>query len=293
MFHEYYELIDRNRDFTAFLFSREIINYFKDKVITGEIEPVLQWLEKKPVRMYPYAFQDDYAKMEVKVETDEEGWKYVVTNGYRMYYPFNWTELHIADYHRYLIMEQTSVCPHCYFTDEFKPVEHSTLIDCGAAEGYIGLMNIDKYDKIYLIECEPQWVEALKRTYKDLWEKVVLIEKYVSDHDDDSHITLNALLRNDDSNIIIKADIEGAETAMLRGLDGAKLKQGTKLAICTYHRQNDEETFRTLFEKNGLNAESSKGYVIPMFGSGYQAPYLRRAIMRVNVDRDLEFKFYE
>jgi hypothetical protein len=52
--------------------------------------------------------------MNVKVETDEEGWKYVVTNGYRMYYPFTWTELHIADHHRELIMEQLVLSSFCF-----------------------------------------------------------------------------------------------------------------------------------------------------------------------------------
>ena len=60
-----------------------------------------------------------------------------------------------------------------------------------------------------MIECEHKWVEALKKTFEH-WKEKVIVEKMLGDTDDETHISIDGLLKDEKVNFI-KMDIEGAE----------------------------------------------------------------------------------
>jgi hypothetical protein len=79
----------------------------------------------------------------------------------------------------------------------------------------------------------------------------------------------------------IKADIEGYETALLKGA-GKTLKKAAnlKMSLCTYHRQNDAEDLRTILEQYDFTTEYSNGYMLFVWDKYLSAPYLRRGMIR-------------
>jgi hypothetical protein len=70
--------------------------------------------------------------------------------------------------------------------------------------------------KIYLFECNPEWLQALQKTFEPWKDKIAIINKYVSDISDGINITLDDCFENETINFV-KADIEGYELKLLDG----------------------------------------------------------------------------
>jgi 16S rRNA A1518/A1519 N6-dimethyltransferase RsmA/KsgA/DIM1 with predicted DNA glycosylase/AP lyase activity len=66
----------------------------------------------------------------------------------------------------------------------------SLVIDCGTAEGIFTLSVIDRASKVYCIECDPLWMEALEMTLQPYRDKVIVLNKFASDSDKDGQITI-------------------------------------------------------------------------------------------------------
>lgn len=86
----------------------------------------------------------------------------------------------------------------------------------------------------------------------------------MSDHDTDTAITLNSLVKEPVN--FIKMDIEGEEVNALKGSDrvfaGSK---NIKCSICSYHRHGDEEEIKKILQGYGLKTSTSKGYMLFLF----------------------------
>jgi hypothetical protein len=52
------------------------------------------------------------------------------------------------------------------------------------------------------------------------------------------------------------------------------------VALCTYHKNNDEEDFTALLKRHGFSVTPSKGYMINYYDKKMTAPYLRRGLIR-------------
>lgn len=58
--------------------------------------------------------------------------------------------------------EQDKNSPHLYESGDYYVREGDVIVDAGACEGNFTLHNIDKVSKVYVIECNEEWLEALK-----------------------------------------------------------------------------------------------------------------------------------
>ena len=109
-------------------------------------------------------------------------------------------------------------------------------------------------------------------------EKVVIVNKYVSNINNNKNVTLDTFF-NGKRIDYIKADIEGMEKKLLEGCkDILKNNMNVKFILCTYHRKNDELEIKKILENNEFKTEYSKGYMIWDIFS--EKPYIRRGIIR-------------
>lgn len=179
--------------------------------------------------------------------------------------------------------EQDLNSPHLYEYGDISVKEGDVIVDAGVCEGNFSLHHIDKASKIYLIECDTEWMEALRYTFLPYKDKVVFCNKFLSDTNSENTINLNTLVTEPVN--FIKMDIEGAETPALIGADKVfKNSNDIRCAICSYHRHEDEKKISALLNGYGLETETSKGYMLFLFDSYVlDNPELRRGIVRGRV----------
>jgi predicted RNA methylase len=264
---------------------KRILNYYSslpaDKV-NDEQREVLKYLENNPVTIFPYSFSHDYSPEKIKVHPDPlNRMRYVVHDGKKLFFRESWSIRRIQRAYADLSREQDNISPHKYLAGDFIAGSEDVIADIGAAEGNFSLSVIEKVRKIYLIEYDPEWIKALEATFSPWKDKTEIINKYVADFDDDKHITLDTLLSTRADITFLKIDVDGNEQKVL---DGAPLflsgNRNMKIAICTYHKSNDEEDFMSLFEKKGFTVKPSRGYMIHYYDKKLSTPFLRRGLIR-------------
>lgn len=179
-----------------------------------------------------------------------------------------------------LWQEQDINSPHLYEENDITVEEGDVLVDAGACEGNFSLHNIDKVSKVYLIECDSDWMEALKATFEPYKDKVVFCNKFLSDRDMNRTVTLNSLLKEPAN--FIKMDIEGEEVKALKGANKVFANSANiKCSICCYHKHGDEEKIRNILQEYGLEITTSKGYMLFLWDDEiWKNPELRRGIIR-------------
>jgi hypothetical protein len=112
---------------------------------------------------------------------------------------------------------------------------------------------------------------------------VEIVNKYVSDNNNDNNITLDNFFGNKIIDFI-KIDVDGAEDKLLNG--GRKFLSDSfmKIALCTYHRHNDEKEFNKILIDSRFSVEFSKRYMVfPWDWPNTKQlvyPYLRRGLIR-------------
>jgi len=264
---------------------KEIIKYYSrlpENQITEEQYQVVEYLKKNPISEFPYIFQEKYNPMKVEVFLDEKiGLHYVFQNKKRLYFKRSWTKNIIKDKYNFLQIEQDINSPHRYLTDEFNINYNDVIVDIGVAEGNFALSVIEKASKMYLFETDKEWIEALKATFAPWSEKVEIINKFVSDKNDEKNVTLDYFFEKKQEINFIKIDVDGAETVLLKGCDKILSdKKSLKVALCTYHKQDDEVNFANLLKNKGFDIVYSKGYMIFIYDNEIKAPYLRRGLIR-------------
>lgn len=247
-----------------------------------EIEAVLDYLKQKGAINFPYFALDKYNHSDITVFSDQaKGLKYVLLDGKKLYFKKKWSELRIKKAFNGLLKEQDPVCPHCYENGDFKIEMGDVLVDVGAAEGNFALSVIEKVSKVILFESDERWVEALNATFEPWKEKVTIIRKFVGDVTNEGFTTLDDYFRADEKISFLKIDVEGAEMQLLKGAE--RILQHTnplKLAICTYHKQEDEKLFDKILKDYGFETSHSDGYVLMYHDPKLQPPFLRRGLIR-------------
>lgn len=272
----------RNRIFLSKL-KIEIINYYNKKtILSSEEMEVLDYLNKNQISVFPYDFKKKYNKEEIKVHLDESnGLKYVFHECKRLYFKRSHSENYIKSLYYGLLLDQDKDSPHLYLTDDFNLNESDVVADIGAAEGNFSLSNVERVKKIYLFEYDKEWIEALKATFKPWEHKVEIYDKFVSNANLEKTISIDNFdkIRNDIS--FLKVDIEGGELNFLKGAANfLKSKRNLKMAICTYHKQEDEKIFTSILQNNNFEVNHSKRFMIFIFDKTIKAPFLRRGLLR-------------
>jgi hypothetical protein len=199
----------------------------------------------------------------------------------KLFFPLNWKIEQIRSYYKGLVKEQHVDSPHRYETDEVRVSSGDIVVDLGAAEGFWGLMVIERVKRLYLFEALEEWIEPLTLTFRPWKDKVVIINKFINSFNDECNITLDAFLKAEKIKAdFIKADLEGIESQFLEGARETLSKQeNLKLSICTYHKQDDADRFNALLIKNGFQTKFSKGFFIRYSQYDLDTPYLRRGVL--------------
>lgn len=103
----------------------------------------------------------------------------------RMYYPRDGSgqvqDSNGKKYVRDILREQIPTSPHLYVKGSHKVDEGDVLIDAGVCEGNFSLRYVDICSKVYLCEPDKKWFEPLYYSFKDCWDKVEFIPKFLSD----------------------------------------------------------------------------------------------------------------
>jgi len=284
--HEYIHKQSMNR------LKCRVIEYLEnDPVNTRDNEKIqaIEFLKKsKQFSVFPYNFINKYHKKDIIVFTDDTcGLKYVLhENNKRLYFKRGWDEEYIKYYYNGLLIEQDIDSPHRYLYEDFQVYEGDVVVDIGVAESNFALSVVEKCKKLYLFESDSEWIEALNMTFYHYMNnrggsKVVIVNKKISDSNDNDSIALdNYFIENEEINFI-KVDIEGYE---LKFLEGAKnlLKRQKKIrvAICTYHKQNAGEEINNIVTAQGFRSEYSKGLMVYFTDESAQPCWLARGLLR-------------
>lgn len=229
-----------------------------------EIEQIMHYLQNHDLQVFNYEWAEDYNRMPVDAQYDiqVQMW-YINYFGKRMYLKRSFrTKQDAVNYGRALYMEQHENSPHKYLRKNCQTGEKAVIIDAGVAEGNFALEVIENAKKLYLIESDKEWMEALQITFRPWQEKVVFINKFLGEYVDDRTITLDCILEKDAADFI-KMDIEGAEVSALKGGKAVlKNSKHLKLAVCSYHHTEDEVRLKDFLQEKGYQCQHSPGYMV-------------------------------
>lgn len=266
-----------------------IFQYFIQKVINryiytsdDEIKSFLSIMKQKnELCVYAYTPVNKEEIREAYYDQEEELY-YVWFEGKRLYLARNYgfTVNNGKKYVSNLWQEQDLNSPHLYEENEIIVKEGDVLVDVGVREGNFSLHNIDKVKKLYLIECDLNWMEALKATFKPYSDKVIFCNQYISAYDTATTTTLNTLVQEPVD--FLKMDIEGEEINALIGSDKMfAASENIKCSICCYHRHDDENKIKKILQQYGLNTSTSRGYMLFIYDDEvWKEPELRRGVVR-------------
>lgn len=232
--------------------------------VSEDLHPLLKYMEKHPARMYCYPFFDEYIfRDDIPVYFDKEYQLfYAYYDSKKMYFSKQYnTEQKVRSYFNSILMEQDFRSPHCYWSDDEMKNLSGVGLDVGTAEGIFALKIIEQVEHIYLIEVDKNWIEALECTFSPFKDKVTIVSKFASDQDEGQSIRLDSLMKSRRVDFI-KMDIEGEEIKALDGCHYILENNNVQMAICVYHRQEDNERIRNLLLKYGYHIKNSEGYVI-------------------------------
>lgn len=240
-----------------------MIEKYRD-TLDSDIQNTIRYWEKNPLS---YFNQHEYAEAtHDRVFWDKEcNMPYIFYKNRRLYYPRSYSdfvyekgEIYVLGYRE---EEQAEGSPHKYLTKEVNFAKGDIVVDAGAMEGDFALEHIDDIGKLYIFECDPEWIKALKMTYKDYMDKVIIIPKMLGDRVDDHMTTLKEAVP-DGKVDFIKMDIEGFEMCALQAAEELLQNNNVKCTICTYHKKDDAVNLEKFFKKNGYQTSFSNGHMI-------------------------------
>lgn len=265
-----------------FFYRQGILNRYRD-THDVEIQQILEYITTHPPSVFNYSFAQKYDSIICDVKHDPDcGLLYVMHKGKRMYFARTLkTPDEVIRYYSSILLEQDECSPHRYLDSCFQVNKGDIVVDVGVAEGNFALEVIESVSKIYLIESDEQWIEALKETFKLYADRVVIIKKYVSSVDIGNYSRLDSLFSGPVD--FIKMDIEGNEwDALLGAKQLIQRSANLRCAICSYHTDCDEVLIKKVLCDYGMRCTTTPGYMwFPSTGrNGYMSNRLCRGIVR-------------
>lgn len=243
-----------------FFYKEKLLKRYENNTDADVVE-IVSYIKNNGLGIFNYDFAKNYkSRIDVWVD-DSTGFYYLIHKGKKMYFPrtFNSKDT-VVDYYNSILMEQDYHSPHKYLSDTFNIDYGDVVIDAGVAEGNFALEVIDKVSKLYLIEADDDWIEALKLTFKEYSEKVVIIKAFVSSYCYGNVVTIDSLIKEPVN--FIKMDIEGNEWDALNGAkELIEKSKGIKLAVCSYHSDFDQELIESFMDKQDIVHTTSRGYM--------------------------------
>lgn len=250
----------------------EIINKYKE-VKDPNIIGILQYLKDKELTVFnrPDLELDKFPLENIQVFWDNAcEMYYTLWDGKKMFFKRGFkSENNVKSYIRSIIMEQSEFSPHCYRKSGYESKAVDIIVDGGAAEGFFALERIDQVKKVYLIEADEEWNEALEKTFAPYKDKVQLIHNRIGDQE--TEISLDDIVKEDGS-VLIKLDIEGNEFSALKSsLRFLYRDSNIYIIACTYHGSNDAKEIEGILRQQGYHTVFSAGYMFFPFGEKIEA----------------------
>ncbi len=230
-----------------------------------DIQATISYWKKNNELTFFNQFQYQSAQCNEVYWDIENNMPYVFYKGRKLYYPRTYRGFIVRNNSLYVVsyreIEQHEKSPHRYLNDKIFIKDNDIVVDAGAREGEFALPYIDSIKKLYLIESDEEWVEALKITYRDYKDKVKIIPKLLMDEVNEYSTTLAEIIQEKKVDFI-KMDIEGAEVKALSVSQTLLKENNIRCAICCYHRKGDREKIEKIFEDVGYKHFASNGYVV-------------------------------
>lgn len=273
--------IDNYRYFTY----KRIANRYHN-TCDEELQGILHFANDFRLEVFNYEFIKKYYEQEIYVFYDDKiHLFYVIHHSKRMYFSRRFkTEKEVKRYYRSILIEQDANSPHRYLTPDFDVKEGDVVIDAGVAEGNFALDIIERASKLYLIESDEDWIEALTYTFSDYMDKIEIIPKVLVDFSGPETVCLNDISVGKID--FIKMDIEGCELEALQAASNIiEQSSNLRIAACCYHRDNDDVLISKLLQSYGMSTEFTKGYMWSPIGSTqkYYNPKFRHGIIRATL----------
>lgn len=273
---------------TALSIKNKIFAYFEQNVESANsYSKELSYMKFSDDIVFPYHRLKVLKSIESGFDIQKK-LPFVVHNGKKLYFPQrNSLEICEQMYRNYIESENIcggqyrEKCPHAYQSDRMRIDENDVLVDVGCAEALLSLDVIEKLKKVYLVESNKMWIDALNATFEPYKEKVIIVNKLMSKIDSDTTITLSTLLKDEEGEaVFIKMDIEGYEVGVVKeSLEYIRKQNNLKFACCTYHKENDAENLKNIFEQCGYNTEFSDGYMV-FYYDELEPPFFRKGVIR-------------
>lgn len=139
-----------------------------------------------------------------------------------------------------------------YFKTYSKKVQ--VFADIGAAEGYYSLI-FRKYNpgKIFLLDASPVFLEKQLANFKlnGLDSDFQQLVKFVGNVNDEKYITVDELLKNySNQDLLLKIDVEGAESMVLQGAVNTLKNNNCYLVIETHSLSQEKICNHFLIDHN-------------------------------------------
>jgi len=248
----------------AYYFQKlEMLDRYQNSNGDLELESAIDYLRNHSLHIFQSDFVEKYKQQEYDIFFDEEHQLfYVLFEGKKMYFSKSYNSKEkVRKYYRSILTEQDAKSPHCYFKPGYKVNEGNVVVDAGVAEGNFSLSIIEKVSKVYLVEADKDWADALKLTFSPWKDKVEIVQKFLGDKDGDETITIDTLL--DDKKVdVIKMDIEGAEMLALNGASNTIEKNEDLMVIaCCYHKSEHCNEITSFLNQRGYMVDYAKGYM--------------------------------
>lgn len=207
---------------------------------------------------------------------DEAGMYYAMEDDMRVYLPIEYfpTEEAAVKYMNGLHAEQDERSPHKYFNQRMEVPEGAVVMDAGVAEGNFSVPIVKRVKKLYLVECDPLYVQALRWTFKNYMDKVIIVDKLLAGHTNKYSTSIDDIMQGEQLDYL-KMDIEGAEVLALQGGERTLASsQNIKCNICAYHRLHDNEKITEILTRHGMEVQNTPGYMLFHLDKKY--PYYPR-----------------
>lgn len=160
---------------------------------------------------------------------------------------------------------------HYYQKEHTEITNGEVILDIGTAEGLLPISVIDRCKHIYMIEPSKLFCNCLNKTFSEFKEKTTIFNVAVGNIDgtinfDENSLEgmisnentassqeipinkIDTLLNNKQKITYLKADIEGFELEMLKGAEQTIKANKPKIAITTYHTQNNPKEIINLIQ---------------------------------------------
>ena len=260
-----------------------LTHYRKNPPTDPEIENAVVYLLHHRLSTFYGHFQEKYRYRDINVLHDSKnGLPYVLTGNKRLYFKRSHNKRTVQLLYNMLLIEQDWESPHCYTDESFYPRTGELLADVGCAEGYFSLLNVESQQRIFLFEQDNGWLEALEATFAPWREKVTIVPRFVGDSNSDHQISLDHFFEERGVRPhFCKIDVEGAEASVLKGMSRLINNHPLRIALCTYHHQDDFIQFTRFFNNLGFHQYPTPGVMVFLNDlNNFAPPFFRKCMIK-------------